>query len=32
MKYFIVEQEHYEGTSPVNAAKEDAEYMKKLSI
>ena len=32
MKYFIVEQEAYPGGSPLNAAKVDAEYMKKLSI
>lgn len=32
MEYFIVEQEEYEGTTPIKAAKDDAEYMKKLSI
>lgn len=32
MQYFIVEQEHYEGTTPINAAKEDAEYMKNLKV
>jgi sugar phosphate isomerase/epimerase len=28
MKYFIVEQEAYEGTTPLAAAREDATYMK----
>jgi hypothetical protein len=28
MKYFIVEQEAYEGTTPLAAAREDAAYMK----
>ncbi len=32
MKYFIVEQEQYTGTTPLVAAKADAAYMKKLSI
>jgi sugar phosphate isomerase/epimerase len=32
MEYFIVEQEQYEGTTPLAAAKDDAEYMKKLKI
>ena len=32
MEYFIVEQEQYEGTTPLAAAKDDAEYMKLLSI
>ncbi len=32
MEYFIVEQEQYEGTTPIAAAKDDAEYMKKLKI
>lgn len=32
MKYFIVEQEQYEGTSPLKAAKDDADYMKKLKV
>ncbi len=32
MKYFIVEQEHYAGTSPIEAAKDDAEYMKRLKV
>lgn len=32
MKYFIVEQEQYEGTTPLKAAKDDATYMKNLKI
>jgi len=32
MKYFIVEQEAYEGTTPLQAAKEDAQYMKNFSF
>jgi sugar phosphate isomerase/epimerase len=32
MKYFIVEQEQYTGTTPIAAAKDDAEYMKKIRI
>jgi hypothetical protein len=32
MEYFIVEQEQYEGTTPLAAAKDDAEYMKRLKI
>ncbi|HEV8079871.1 MAG TPA: sugar phosphate isomerase/epimerase [Chitinophagaceae bacterium] len=32
MKYYIVEQEKYEGTTPLSAAKADAEYLKKLKI
>jgi sugar phosphate isomerase/epimerase len=32
MKYFIVEQEQYTGTTPIAAAKDDAEYMKKLKV
>lgn len=32
MQYFIVEQEEYTGTTPLAAAKDDAVYMKKLSI
>jgi sugar phosphate isomerase/epimerase len=32
MQYFIVEQEQYEGTTPLAAAKDDAEYMKKLKV
>lgn len=30
MQYYIVEQEAYEGTTPVAAAKADAEYLKKI--
>lgn len=32
MAYYIVEQERYEGTTPLKAAEVDAAYMKKLSI
>lgn len=32
MQYFIVEQERYDGTTPLKAAQDDAEYMKKLKI
>lgn len=32
VEYFIVEQEKYEGTTPLNAADADAAYMKMLSI
>lgn len=32
MQYFIVEQEEYDGTTPLAAAKDDAEYMKKLKV
>ncbi|AXY76787.1 sugar phosphate isomerase/epimerase [Paraflavitalea soli] len=32
MEYYIVEQERYEGTTPLKAAATDAVYMKKLSI
>ncbi|HEX8676612.1 MAG TPA: sugar phosphate isomerase/epimerase, partial [Segetibacter sp.] len=32
MEYFIVEQEEYSGTTPIKAAKDDAEYMKTLAI
>lgn len=32
MKYFIVEQEQYEGTTPIAAAKDDAEYMRRLKV
>jgi sugar phosphate isomerase/epimerase len=31
MKYFIVEQEKYENTTPLQAAKADADYMKNFS-
>ena len=32
VKYFIVEQEAYEGTTPLQATKEDAQYMKSFSF
>lgn len=32
MQYFIVEQERYDGTTPLKAIEADAEYMKKLSL
>jgi len=32
MKYFIVEQEAYTGTTPMDAVKENASYMKGLRI
>ena len=32
MKYYILEQEKYEGTTPLEAAKADAEYLKKLKF
>lgn len=32
MKYFLVEQEDYDGTTPIGAAKLDGEYMKKLKF
>lgn len=32
MEYYIVEQEKYDGTTPVKAASDDAEYMKKLKV
>jgi len=32
MEYYIVEQEKYEGTTPLKAAEADAEYMKNLRI
>jgi len=32
MKYFIVEQERYDGTTPLKAVEADAKYMKGLSI
>jgi sugar phosphate isomerase/epimerase len=32
MEYFIVEQEQYAGTTPLAAAKDDADYMKRLKI
>ena len=32
MQYFIVEQERYDGTTPLKAIQADADYMKKLKI
>jgi sugar phosphate isomerase/epimerase len=32
MKYFIVEQERYDGTTPMKSAEDDATYMNKLAI
>lgn len=32
MQYYIVEQEKYAGTTPLQATKDDAEYMKKLKF
>lgn len=32
MKYFIVEQERYDGTTPLKAVEANAGYMKKLRI
>lgn len=32
MKYFIVEQEAYTNTTPMDAAREDAEYMKTIDL
>ncbi|MEO5781833.1 MAG: sugar phosphate isomerase/epimerase [Ginsengibacter sp.] len=32
MKYYIVEQEKYEGTTPLDAAKAGADYLRKLKI
>jgi len=32
MKYFIVEQEAYTGTTPIDAVRKNAEYMKNLRI
>lgn len=32
MDYFIVEQERYDGTTPIESAKDDAAYMKSLDI
>jgi sugar phosphate isomerase/epimerase len=32
MEYYIVEQEKWEGTTPMQAAQADAVYMKALSI
>lgn len=32
LEYYIIEQESYEGTTPLEAAKGNADYMKKLKI
>lgn len=32
MKYFIVEQERYEGTTPLKAVEANAAYMKSLKV
>ena len=32
LEYYIIEQENYEGTTPLEAAKGNADYMKKLKI
>ena len=32
LQYYLVEQEHYEGTTPLQAAAKDADYMKNLRI
>ncbi len=32
MKYFIVEQEQYEGTTPLDAVRDGAEYMRSLTF
>lgn len=32
MEYFIVEQERYDGTTPLKAVEDDSNYMKKLKI
>ena len=32
MRYYIIEQEKYEGTTPLEAAKADAAYMKELKV
>jgi len=32
VEYYIVEQERYDGTTPLKAAEADAEYMKRLKI
>jgi sugar phosphate isomerase/epimerase len=32
LEYFIVEQEEYEGTTPIDAAKADAQYLNTLSF
>jgi len=32
LQYFIIEQERYDNTTPLNAVKENAEYLKKLNV
>jgi sugar phosphate isomerase/epimerase len=32
MQYFIVEQERYDGTTPLKAIADDAAYMKRLKL
>ena len=32
LQYFLVEQEHYTGTTPLQAVQDDAAYMKKLKL
>ena len=32
MNYFIVEQERYDGSTPVKSAQANAEYMKKIDV
>ncbi len=32
LEYYIVEQEHYDNMTPVQAAKENADYLKKIKI
>ncbi len=32
MEFFIVEQERYDGTTPLKSAEADATYMSKLSL
>lgn len=32
MEYFIVEQEKYAGTTPLESAKDDADYMRKIKL
>ena len=32
MQYFIVEQEFFEGTTPLKAVEADAAYMKKMKL
>ena len=32
LEYFIIEQEHFDGTTPMKAAKANADYMKKIKI